>query len=233
MISKNLEVIRMSPYHMFASVELLQKLLSNCNHGRHILEFDCIWSKTRGGKLDQCFLTKNRFQRPKKSSVKVIQQKKWLVWFWDELVHTGGSATTALHGSHTKRCACCFRIDEGKGLIKIFSYGGEVSTAMCGTCRSFKSRLLNSNKVGTVRLPLQISTSFCVDLHRVLNLMGDLLLYMGSQPPIISRFSILCICRLRRFKNRHRVRPSPLNLCLKPQLQLRRRYLYNGAYRVL
>ena len=87
-------------------------------------------------------------------------------------MHTGGSATTALHGSHTKRCACCFRIDEGKGLRKIFSYGGEVSTAMCGTCRSFKSRLLNSNKVGTVRLPLQISTSFCVDLHRVLNLMG-------------------------------------------------------------
>ena len=63
-------------------------------------------------------------------------------------------------------------MDEGRGLRKTFTYGGAVSKRICGTCRTFKSRLIKGAKIGSIAMPNELTPAFCVNLHKVVSLMG-------------------------------------------------------------
>ena len=82
------------------------------------------------------------------------------------------SETLTFQSSEKQKCPACYKINEGKGLKKTFCYGGTVSTSICATCRTTKRRTARSGKIATLKMPRLLSANFCVDLHRMLTLLG-------------------------------------------------------------
>ena len=82
------------------------------------------------------------------------------------------SETLAFQSDPRPKCPACYKVDEGKGLRKSFCYGGLLSTCICATCRTSKRRTVISGEIATLKMPQLISPHFCVNLHKIIKLLG-------------------------------------------------------------